>query len=143
MYTPYRVVRWTTYNNSISVLQASNTTSMTIERTYKLTGRSTPNLQYKTFKEFYQNACITKNKHCHKRNNSIRYFIVSSNETLYNHFWSFLRQWLKSLAKLFWALIQGFGRQARPMCQWPQSLNINAPFLKSMGHWLMGQSFFY
>ena len=40
---------------------------------------------------------------------------------------------------------QGLGRQARPMGQWPQSLNINGPFLKSIGHWskLMGQSFFY
>ena len=34
--------------------------------------------------------------------------------------------------------------QVRPMGQWPQSLNINGPFLKSMGHWskLMGWSFF-
>ena len=31
--------------------------------------------------------------------------------------------------------------QGRPMGQWSQSLNINGPFLKSMGHWskLMGQ----
>ena len=37
--------------------------------------------------------------------------------------------------------VQGLGRQARPMGQWSQSLNINGPFLKSMGHWskLMGQ----